>query len=142
MRTLDILTYTQDEKTNTEGYIKISKYIQQNADQLLKESQGGNIITREQIIQRYEQIIDEWDKNPHLKTILPDTYKNICYKLQMLKADVDYKVVDVTKDCVMAGGILMCGAQIMTNNSVYAYTNKYQRRLKKIIKQLNNKQYK
>lgn len=28
-----------DEKTNTEGYIKISKYIQQNADQLLKESQ-------------------------------------------------------------------------------------------------------
>ena len=105
---------------------------------------GGNIITREQIIQRYEQIIDEWDKNPHLKTILPDTYKNICYKLQMLKADVDYvdyKVVDVTKDCVMAGGILMCGAQIMTNNSVYAYTNKYQRRLKKIIKQLNNKQY-
>ena len=39
MRTLDILTYTQDEKTNTEGYIKISKYIQQNADQLLKESQ-------------------------------------------------------------------------------------------------------
>ena len=60
----------------------------------------------------------------------------------MLKADVDYKVVDVTKDCVMAGGILMCGAQIMTNNSVYAYTNKYQRRLKKIIKQLNNKQYK
>jgi len=116
--------------------------IQQNADQLLKESQGGNIITREQIIQRYEQIIDEWDKNPHLKTILPDTYKNICYKLQMLKADVDYKVVDVTKDCVMAGGILMCGAQIMTNNSVYAYTNKYQRRLKKIIKQLNNKQFK
>ena len=87
---------------------------------------------REQIIQRYEQIIDEWDKNPHLKTILPDTYKNICYKLQMLKADVDYKVVDVTKDCVMAGGILMCGAQIMTNNSVYAYTNKYQRRLKKL----------
>jgi len=30
----------------------------------------------------------------------------------------------------------------MTNNSVYAYTNKYQRRLKKIIKQLNNKQFK
>lgn len=29
-----------DDKSNTEGYIKVSKYMKDNAEQLLKESEG------------------------------------------------------------------------------------------------------
>lgn len=68
-------------------------------------------ITRQEIIDRYERIVERWNKDEELIRLFPDKYKDICRKLEGLKNGAEYTVKDVAKDAVMDAGARICGAQ-------------------------------
>ena len=68
-------------------------------------------ITRQEIIDRYERIVERWNKDGELIRLFPDKYKDICRKLEGLKNGAEYTVKDVAKDVVMDAGARICGAQ-------------------------------
>lgn len=86
--------------------------------------------TRKELIQRYENIIKRWDNDPNqtLKRLFPDKYRDICAKLQGLRNGAEYRVVDLTKEYISAGGALICGAQKLSGDkvNVHSKTKRYQ----------------
>lgn len=65
---------------------------------------------RADAIQRYENIKLKWDNDEDLKRILPETYEDICRKLEGLKAGVEYKIIDKTNE--LKNMIAYVGGQI------------------------------
>lgn len=55
-------------------------------------------IERNKLIQRYTKIKFNWDSDEDLKRILPEVYKDICRKLEGLKAGAEYKITDKTNE--------------------------------------------
>ena len=96
--------------------------------------------TRENLIQRYEKIKEKWDNDEDLRRILPDTYEEICMKLDGLKKGYKYSIKNVTEECVMAGGALLCGGQQGFANPhngkimPFAYSQKYQDGLRRFLR--------
>ena len=93
--------------------------------------------SREELIERYENIIRKWDSCPRqtLKRLFPEKYEEICTKLQALKDVAEYHVVDLTKEYIAAGGVLVCGAQGLHGNkfNIHSKTKRYQDGLDKFI---------
>ncbi len=94
--------------------------------------------TREELISRYEKIIDEWNNDEELKRILPDAYNDIVNKLEGLKNGGSYIVKDVTKECILVGGALLCGGQLGYGkypSPPYHLSERYRKSLEEFIKE-------
>lgn len=52
--------------------------------------------TREELIERYENIVKRWQDSESLIRLFPEKYEEICMKLEGLKAGADYRVYDAT----------------------------------------------
>lgn len=81
---------------------------------------------REAIIQRYEKLIKR------LKEIDSIFLLDIQNKFELLKQGYTYNIVDVTEECIKAGGMLLCGGQINGKTLPLAYSNRYQKQISKI----------
>ncbi len=70
-------------------------------------------IERQNIIKRYENIVKRWQEEDdgNMTCLFPEKYKEICLKLELLKAGVDYKIKDITLDCIEDMFVKMCSVQ-------------------------------
>lgn len=83
-------------------------------------------ITRQEIIDRYERIVERWNKDGELIRLFPSKYKDICRKLEGLKNGAKYTVKNVTKDVIMDVGARICRVQ-----QTYGINNRMVRSFKK-----------
>ena len=94
---------------------------------------------RKLLIEKYEEIKQRWDNDSDIKRILPETYDEICLKLEGLKLGCEYTKKDVTKDFVSAVGALLCGGQMGFpdgNGKIlpFAFSDRYQKSMDKFLK--------
>ena len=66
---------------------------------------------RLEIIKRYEKIIEKWNDDETLIKMFPEKYREICLKLEALKAGIPYTITDVTKESIQDMGAKICGVQ-------------------------------
>lgn len=91
------------------------------------------VTKRQQLIKRYERIKAKWDASPRLKQLLPERYKAICQKLEALRNNEPVIIRDVTVECVVALGALLCSAQLgYDNKHPFAYWPRYQKGLRRL----------
>ena len=50
--------------------------------------------SREELVQRYENIIKRWQDSDNLIRLFPEKYNEICLKLELLKSGAEFKVYD------------------------------------------------
>lgn len=78
--------------------------------------------SREELIKRYENIVERWNNGGNLIRLFPEKYEEICMKLQALKDGTKYKIYDArdeVKDMVMD-----VGAKIRDTQQMYDGTDR------------------
>lgn len=71
---------------------------------------------RDDIINRYENIVKKWDEDPNqtLKRVLPEKYEEIKGRLRLLKEGYNFNITDKTQELKTA--IAYIGGQIPRTN--------------------------
>ena len=93
------------------------EYLSDKTDQELKEFKDKHKdkrerrqYSREELIKRYENIVERWNNDGDLIRLFPEKYEEICMKLQALKDGAKYRVYDATYE--VADMVMDMGAKI------------------------------
>lgn len=54
--------------------------------------------SREELIQRYKNIVKRWQNSDNLIRLFPEKYNEICLKLELLKSGAEFRVYDARID--------------------------------------------
>lgn len=100
------------------------EYLSDKTDQELKEfidkhkdKRERRQYSREELIKRYENIVERWNNDGDLIRLFPEKYEEICMKLQALKDGAEYRIYDATYEVVDM--IMDMGAKIRDTQQMY-----------------------
>lgn len=77
----------------------------------------NNKFTKEELIQRYENIVERWNDDGDLIRLFPEKYEEICAKLQALRNGAEYRIYDAREE--MKDMVMDMGAKIRDIQQMY-----------------------